>query len=316
MKFGTIAARRRAAALALLAAAAVTLPACVTTHNYVDPAGPKYEGAFADEQAEGASRTPGAPILVVTFNIEFGRKIDGAVALLRSSEELRNPDILLLQEMSPAGVEAIARALRLNYVYFPSTVHPMAKQDYGTGVLSPWPLDDPRKLVLPWAAFGTRARRAPTSAVVHIGTLRVRAMSVHLPAPGSIRTEERAEQVQLIMNALAADAGPVVVGGDFNSRSIGGLFTNGGFRWITERLPGTSFGFGHWWKYDHVFARGLEPAGGAPSAGIVDPGDVSDHRVVWARLVPQNAKEKVTQVQDAGPAVTCSVPPTAARPAM
>jgi endonuclease/exonuclease/phosphatase family metal-dependent hydrolase len=305
----------RRAARAFVVVAALVPAACMTTHNYLDPAGPKYEGGFASERMPEAAQVPGSSLLVVTFNIEYGRDIDGAVALLRSRAELRDPDILLLQEMSPAGVERMARELRLNYAYYPSTVHPMAKQDYGTAVLSPWPLDEPRKLVLPWAAFGTRARRAPTSAVVHVNDLRIRAMAVHLPAPGSIRTEERAEQVQLIMTELAAHAGPVVVGGDFNSRSIGRLFTQGGFRWLTERLPGTSYGFGHWWKYDHVFARGLEPAGGSPSAGVVDPGSVSDHRVVWVRLKPQNTNEMV-KLTPSDEGVTCSAPRTAARPEM
>jgi endonuclease/exonuclease/phosphatase family metal-dependent hydrolase len=277
-------------ALAVVMAAAGLLAACMTTHNYLDPSGPKYEGRFADPEPVRTRSAGNGAIKVVTFNIEYGRAIDRAVSLLRSEEDLRDPDILLLQEMDPAGVERMARELRLNYVYFPSTVHPMAKADYGTAVLSPWPLDEPRKLLLPFAAFGTRARRAPTSAVVHIGTLRVRAMSVHLSAPGSIRTEERAEQVQLIIKELAAETGAVVVGGDFNSRSVSGIFRKAGYRWLTDRLPGTSRGFGRWWSYDHVFARSLEPATGGPAAGTVDPGGASDHRAVWVRLAPHQLK--------------------------
>ncbi len=260
------------------------LSACATTHNYLDPDGPKYEGRFAEPTATQARADATGTITVVTFNIEYGRKLDGAVALLRSQEHLRDPDILLLQEMDPAGVETMARALRLNYVYYPSTVHPMGKADFGTAVLSPWPLEEPRKLLLPYAAFGTRARRAPTAAVVRIGGWRIGAMSVHLSAPGSIHPEQRVEQVQLIMKALATGTDAVVVGGDFNARSVADAFEAGGYQWLTGTLPGTSRGFGKWWSYDHVFVRGLVPATGGPSAGVVDPAGTSDHRAVWARL--------------------------------
>ena len=274
----------------LVVAALCAALACAKTHNYLDPTGPKYEGSHVDPAAPGAARPAGGPIRVVTFNIEFAREIDRAVALLRESAALRDPDILLLQEMDPPGVERIARELRLNYVYFPSTVHPMDHRDFGTAVLSPWPLDDARKLVLPYAAFGTRARRAATSAVVHLGTLRLRAIAVHLSAPGAIRDDEREEQVHLIIDEAARTGDPVVVGGDFNSRAVGRVFGAGGFLWLTDKLPGTSRGMGRWWSYDHLFARGLMAAGGGPAAGVVDPAGASDHRAVWARLVPQGVR--------------------------
>jgi endonuclease/exonuclease/phosphatase (EEP) superfamily protein YafD len=264
--------------------------ACAKTHNYLDPTGPKYEGNYADPAAPCASRPADGPIRVVTFNIEFAREIDKAVALLRDRGPLKDFDILLLQEMDAPGVERIARELRLNYVYFPSTVHPTAHRDFGTAVLSPWPLDEARKLLLPHAAFGTRARRAATSAVVHRGALRIRAVALHLSAPGAIRDEEREEQVRLIIDDAARTGDAVVVGGDFNSRSVSRVFESAGFLWLTGRLPGTSRGMGRWWSYDHVFARGLAAAVDGPAAGVVDPAGASDHRAVWVRLVPQNVR--------------------------
>jgi len=290
MSAGTHATSPRWASRLLAIATALCALSCATTHNYLDPAGPRYEGGFADAASLEGRGSTDAPIRVVTFNIEFAREIDLALALLRHSAGLRDPDILLLQEMDAPGVERIARELRLNYVYFPSTVHPMAHHDFGTAVLSPWPLDEARKLVLPYAAFGTRARRAATSAVVHRGSLRIRAVAVHLPAPGAMRDEERAEQVRLIIDDASRTGDAVVVGGDFNSRAVARVFKAGGFLWLTDRLPGTSRGMGHWWSYDHVFARGLTAAGDGPAAGVVDPAGASDHRAVWVRLFPQNAK--------------------------
>jgi len=276
-------------AVFVVAATCVAL-ACATTHNYLDPTGPKYEGSHVDPAAPTAGRSADGPIRVVTLNIEFAREIDKAIALLRDSGPLKDFDILLLQEMDAPGVERIARALNLNYLYFPSTIHPMAKHDYGAAVLSPWPLDEAHKLVLPYAAFGTRARRATTSAVVHRGSLLVRAVAVHLPAPGAVRDEEREEQVRLLIEDVKDFSGPVVVGGDFNSRAVGRMFKADGFLWLTDKLPGTSRGMGRWWSYDHVFARGLTAAVDGPAAGVVDSAGASDHRAVWVRLVPQNVR--------------------------
>jgi endonuclease/exonuclease/phosphatase family metal-dependent hydrolase len=281
---------RRPGAVLVVAAAACVALACATTHNYLDPAGPTYEGAHAPDARDRTCGAQDGALKVVTFNIEFAREIERAIALLRTSAALRDFDILLLQEMDEPGVQRIARALGLNYVYVPSTIHPQADHDFGTAVLSPWPLDQTRKLLLPHAAFITRARRAAASAIVHCGTLRIRAMAVHLPAPAGVSGEEREDQVRVMLADLAGTHGPVVVGGDFNSRRMGSMFTQAGYRWLTDKLPGTSRGIGLWWSNDHVFTRGFVPAGGGPSAGVVDSAGASDHRAVWVRVAIQNEK--------------------------
>jgi len=286
----TGAAQRRWAWRLLAAVATSLLLSCATTHNYLDPAGPRYVGGYGENASPEARESPDDTFRVVTFNIKFAREIDRALALLQTSDALRDPDILLLQEMDAVGVERIARELRMNFAYFPSTVHPMSHRDFGTAVLSPWPLDEARKILLPHAAFGTRARRAATSAVVHRGSLRIRAVAVHLSAPGAVTDDERREQVRIIIDDAAATADVVVVGGDFNGRAAGRWFRDRGFLWITDSLPGTSRGLGRWWSFDHVFVRGLTAAGGGPAAGVVDPAGASDHRAVWVRLAPQNVR--------------------------
>jgi endonuclease/exonuclease/phosphatase family metal-dependent hydrolase len=286
----TTARLRRPYAVFVVVAAACVAIACATTHNYLDPAGPMYKGDLAPDARDRTCGAQDGALEVVTFNIEFAREIERAIALLQTSAALRDVDILLLQEMDEPGVQRIALALGLNYVYIPSTVHPQAGHDFGTAVLSPWPLDEPRKLLLPHAAYITRARRAAASAVVHCGTLRIRAMAVHLPAPAGVRDEDREDQVRVMLADLAGTPGPVIVGGDFNSRKMGSMFTKAGYRWLTDKLPGTSRGMGLWWSSDHVFARGFVPAGGGPSAGVVDSAGASDHRAVWVRVAFQNEK--------------------------
>ncbi|RPJ70068.1 MAG: hypothetical protein EHM24_16645 [Acidobacteria bacterium] len=280
---------RTRAVLLLLAAVAAGLAtaSCLSTRNFKDPAGPRYDGNYGAAAArETAPPPPTSPWRVVTFNIAFAREIDRALALIRSDEAFQALDILMLQEMDSAGVERIAKALGLNYVYYPSAVHPKHDREFGSAILSPWPLTEYKKIPLPHAAFLTRASRAVTSAVVQRGSLRVRAYTVHLPAPGAVSYDQRKEQVR-IMAADAAKSGDlVVIGGDFNGRVVGGWFRDAGFLWLTEKLPGTARGFGHWWSYDHVFARGLRPAASGSAAGAVDPAGASDHRAVWVLLEP------------------------------
>ena len=75
--------------------------------NYLDPGGPVYRGS------NGVPSGFDPSIRVVTFNIQFARRVDRAIAALDSHPELRGPDVLVLQEMDAPGVEAVGRALRL-----------------------------------------------------------------------------------------------------------------------------------------------------------------------------------------------------------
>jgi endonuclease/exonuclease/phosphatase family metal-dependent hydrolase len=268
------------AAAAFAVTAAVGWLACTAT-NYLDPEGPRYYDTSRSAKPSAAQE---GPLRLVTFNIEFGRAVDGAIRLLRTTEALRDPDVLLLQEMSSAGVATIADKLGLNSLYFPSGIHPHARQEYGTAILSPWPIEDPAKLPLPYGAVFTGMRRAVTAATIRWGEHPVRVYCVHLPARMAISGGQRSEQVTLILNAARRDPGPVIVAGDFNSHDIDMLFEREGFQCVTKAIPGTSRFWGRWFQIDHIFARGLGAAGGAPAAGYVEAPGVSDHRAVWTRL--------------------------------
>ena len=274
---------RLAAALAAFVATTLTGSACAAT-NYLDPDGPRYFGTLRPVTPGEPAGEARRPLRVVTFNIEYGREIDRAVSLLRSAEALRNADVLLLQEMDSRGVVRIATELGLNYLYFPGGIHPQAKQDFGTAILSPWPIEDPAKIVLPHGSALTGLRRVVTAATVRWGRVPVRVFSVHLPAPMAISLDQRREQVQVIVDAARKTTDVVVVAGDFNGRSVGPWFEQAGYAWITTDMPGTSRGPGFWLSFDHVFARGLKPAGETPYEGYVNATGISDHRAVWVRL--------------------------------
>jgi hypothetical protein len=74
--------------------------------------GPVYTGRYGPENT-AAKET----IAVVSYNIRFAEKITEAIDDLSGMSELRDAEILLLQEMDHEGTESIASALRYNYVY-------------------------------------------------------------------------------------------------------------------------------------------------------------------------------------------------------
>lgn len=178
----------------------------------------------------------------------------------------------------------IAAGLGLNYLYFPSGIHPQAHQEYGTAILSPWPIEDPWKLPLPHGAVFTGMRRAVTVATIRWRDHPIRTYSVHLPARMAISGGQRREQIALILDAARRDPGPVIVAGDFNSQKVGTWFEQEGFAWVTRAVPGTSRFLGRWFQIDHVFARGIGAAGRRGPAGCVEAAGISDHCAVWARL--------------------------------
>jgi endonuclease/exonuclease/phosphatase family metal-dependent hydrolase len=263
---------RRTATLAL---AALLGSACATARNYLDPDGPLYVGGRATAPPRRAA------LRIVTFNIEYAKRVDAALALLREPP-LRDADVLALQEMDAPGVERVATALDLNYVYFPSSLLSDTGRDFGTAILSPWPLVEPRKLLLPHASRIKGGRRAVTIATLDRGADRLRVYSVHLPSPLGVSGAQRRDQVRMILADAAASADPVLVVGDFNTREVGRLFEDQGFRWISKAVGTTTRRAGMSFSFDHIFAKGLPLTASFEAAAVPDNRGASDHRPVWA----------------------------------
>ena len=257
-----------------IAPAALLAVACATADNYTDAREPRYAG----RHAPAVERPVPASLRVVTFNIEYAKRMPPAIRGLREHADLRDADLVMLQEMDAAGVEAVAAALRLNYAYFPAARHPGTGRDVGNAVLTPWPIEEEWKVPLPHKSLILGQGRAAVGARVRIGARAVRAYSVHFGSPLGISGSQRRAQAR----ALLADAGsgpdPVVIAGDLNSHGLGGAFVAAGFSWPTQKVGGTRGSF----SFDHVFARGLGEGG--TRAGVARDVEASDHRPVWARL--------------------------------
>jgi endonuclease/exonuclease/phosphatase family metal-dependent hydrolase len=261
-------------ALALLAAGAlVASPACAA-RNYTDPAGPRYAGAYGVP-----TPPPEDEFKVVSFNIKYAKRITRAINLLREHPDVAGADVLALQEMKEEAVVRIAYVLKMNYVYYPATVHPSADGDFGNALMARWPLVDDRKIILPHHGRLSGRQRTATAATMLLGRDRVRLYSVHMDTVMSISGGQRRDQARAIFED-AQHFALALVAGDFNSRWIGEVFEEGGFAWPTKEVGRTLPLF----QWDHVFVKGLRPPA-PPAVGVVrDTRGASDHRPVWAVL--------------------------------
>lgn len=234
-------------------------------------------------------------IVVVSYNIEYADDIDGAIADLGGDPQLAAADILLLQEMDADGTERLARTLGCNYVYWPAFVHRHHGRVFGTAVLSRWPIVGQDAVVLPHANPVDGHRRLAAAADIVIDNRVLRAVSVHLSTV-VVDLEKRLQQIDVIIDSLQTVAGPVIIGGDFNSATDyeGTLFRRSmrkaGYR--EARLPAGRTASGgplDWVGYDfvldYIFSRDLQ----ALETGIVRSTTASDHYPVWAvfRWPPQ-----------------------------
>ena len=258
---------------ALIVLAASSWLGCATAHNYLDPDSPRYTGGPGDVRREAS---PDGTLRIVTFNVEYARRITEAVAALRT-EPLAGADVIALQEMDAPGVASIAQALGMNYVYYPASRHPKTGRDFGTAVLSPWPIEASHKVLLPGRARVNHQARAAVAAVVRVAGKPITVYSVHLTSPFGMGGGGRAKQAEAVMADAEKSAHPVVVAGDFNSSKLGTRFRARGFDWPTQKVGDSAGPF----SFDHVYLRGF-PSSAKTSAGVARAGPkASDHWPVW-----------------------------------
>ncbi|HEY3357079.1 MAG TPA: endonuclease/exonuclease/phosphatase family protein [Polyangia bacterium] len=224
-----------------------------------------------------ATPPPGTPVLtVMTYNVNFGLAgDDSCIAAIRAA----GPDLVLLQETTPAWEDALRRELGGTY---PFAAFRHAGGAGGLGVLSRHPFDERAYLPSPagWFPAWLLVVRTP------LGPLQV--LNVHLRPPvsdgGSVVSgyfsTRPVRQAEIAAYADRLDPGlPTLVAGDFNEsrtgRAVGLLATRG----LRSALPD--------------FAPGAQTWRWPTSVGTVR--SQLDHIVHDARLVPLDAR-----VVDAG----------------
>ena len=252
--------------------------ACARGVNYPSPHGPRYVGGVVPD-ARPANAADSAPRLLrlVTFNIRHAVEIDSAIAVLRLTPALQGADVVALQEVDAPATERIARSLGMAYVYYPATLHPKYRRDFGNAILTRWPIVADHKLVLPHPGRFRRTVRTATAATITVDGEPIRVYSTHLGTPAEIGPRAKRNQIRGVMTDAAGYA-RVIILGDMNSHGLGKTMRAGGYRWPTERNPRT-FRFGNW---DHVFLKGITLAHDGATGVVPDVRRASDHRPVWA----------------------------------
>jgi endonuclease/exonuclease/phosphatase family metal-dependent hydrolase len=249
--------------------------------DYSDPGKPLYKGNYADLPGKFSG-----VLRVIAWNLHYGEKLAQAIATLENAPELRDADVLLLQEMDAEGVETLAQTLHYNYVFYPAAFHRQRKEEYGNAILSKWPLRDPAKIVLPnWLPGWLQSRNA-ARAVIDTGEEHILVYSVHLDTTWMIPRWVMS-QVEFLVEQASKEDHFVVLGGDFNTWMPGSITTlesnmlNVGLQRLTE---GTGYTFersGLTLTLDHIFSqKGLNYR-----AGVYRQTDASDHYPVWVEII-------------------------------
>jgi len=256
----------------------------IYSRNFTHPDSPFYQQLDTDIKNLAQKEK----IKVVSFNIKVSEKINKAIEELEE-DDLKNADIILLQEMDNLGVEKIANTLKYNYVYYPAFIKHGRK--FGNAILTKWQIKSPRKIILPHLDLPKKRQRIAVVATVIINNVEIGVYSVHLGT--TLTKSQREEQVDAIIRAItSADIEHCVVGGDFNTysdvhiKAIAVLFEGSGFNHASKHIDWT-------FKYqilfipvkksalDQIFTRGMQ---------ILNHGRVrnnkkaSDHLPIWVEL--------------------------------
>jgi endonuclease/exonuclease/phosphatase family metal-dependent hydrolase len=181
--------------------------------------------------------------------------------------------------MYEGAVQQVAARLGTGYVYYAATLHPRLKRHVGNAILSRWPLRDDRKLVLPHDARFIGTGRAAVISTVTVRGAPIRVYGVHFATAMAVGDNGIRDQLRTVIRNADSTSGAVLIAGDFNSTTAGGLLLDHGYTWHTRRVGPTA---GHL-ALDHIFTRSLPVS--ASKVGTVGAKDLpSDHRPVWALI--------------------------------
>jgi len=226
-------------------------------------------------------------IRVVSWNVEMGYRPALAARELGAIAELRDADVILLQEVDDAAAGLIADELDMYVESAAAAEHPRTGRPFGNAVLSRAALDSATEVPLPHTAPVSGQPRSALRATTTVRDVTLTAYSVHteIPLLPLVRRRAQFRAVAADVDGLAADQ-PVVVGGDFNTvtprgvRALDAELRSAGLaRAAHDHLP-TLVRMRRPMRLDHIFARGLAPTG----SGVSHAATASDHFPIWTEL--------------------------------
>jgi len=318
--FSPSAARRRLVAGGLLLAASCLLLTayCLLPTAPSSAAAEERAAAAASLLEVGSARKLVAPpadpseIKIVSYNIRYraGEDLQELIRLLKDDPEIGGAALIGLQEVdrnkerteNANTPRLLAEALGMHYAWAAPPPPPPkdgakrpqkeAEEETGVAILSPYPLADVERLVLPHEG-PNRRRRAGVGATVRVGRDDVRFYSVH--AETRMPVERKVEHWRVVLEDLRRHPRiqHVVVVGDFNTikgkdvRAARRLFTGAGFHTPFPDSEETFKVLFLDFKLDWIWLRGLK----AGDYGIDKEIGLSDHWPLWAKvkLVKQSA---------------------------
>jgi len=264
----------------LFLVACIFLVSCGPTSNYLDTLEPQFEGNFANQSSDFSGT-----IKVVSYNISFANQIDRAIHELSEFDDLKDADIILLQEMDETGTEAIAQALSYNFVYYPASISQSNDKNFGNAILAKWPIDASEKIILPHKSPRNQQIRIAVKAIVTIDETEILVYSVHTETFWLGR-QKRDDQIDTLVRSIDTSFQYIVVGGDFNTltpRSIEELedsFGEIGMEQATQDVGYTAQYGSFKFVLDHIFTKGMTVV----EAGNSEEAKASDHLPIWTKL--------------------------------
>jgi endonuclease/exonuclease/phosphatase family metal-dependent hydrolase len=236
---------------------------------------------------------------VVSYNIRFraGEDLKKLAELLRNDPEIGEAVVLGLQEVdrnkkrtgNQNTVRQLAEELGMHYAWAaPPPPKPSQEEETGVALLSPYPLTEVKRLVLPHEGPGGR-RRAGIGATIKLGDTNLRAYSVHSETRMSM--DKKIDQMKAALDDLATHPAdmPAIVMGDLNTweadagtRTVK-LFKGAGFHTpfdgdstFCQQILFVPLKL----KLDWIWLRNVE----AKARGIDRQVKLSDHWPLWMKV--------------------------------
>ena len=260
---------------------------CTPLPNYTLPNEPVWKNNTIAE-----NHSINSHLKVVSFNIEFSRAINEAITELQSQPELANADIILLQEMHEKGTQEIAHALGYNYVYYAFNYDVGHQQNFGNAILSKFPLEQEKKIILPHEKISNKRKRMVTLATITVNGKNILLCSVHLDTI-LLRRKKRLAQSKFLTEMVVDykkrnNIDYAIIGGDFNTllknyrKKVINHYKAINFEWITENVGPTGSEVNGWLKpiNDHIFTDGFNLI----NAGKYIETQASDHYPIWVEM--------------------------------
>ncbi len=301
---------------------ALALSACASFGlNYLHPRGPRCADTLVDGRpavsADGSDR-----FTIVSFNVKFGENPERASAALDESG-FDGVDVLVLQEVDLRATRLIAQALGHNYVYYPAGIHPATERQFGLAILSPWPIRNDRKILLPWLESSDDARKIAVAATVWPQGQPVGVVNTHLQS--GLTPVKTGDQLQAItgcvystvcqhVGAPMLDGLPYyVLAGDLNTRMRDTVrVADEVLSWSgLTRVPGIGRTFRYIpFGFDHIYASSdLRMISAGVISEVSNTG--SDHFPIYAEFAfDGRPRDAWNEFDDAEGPWTSSTPPT------